>query len=58
MQALVFGVAFIISIFLLIGCCLSPLVLIAQLYWAYRAYQGEYVTIPAITDCVKNQGCA
>ena len=25
-------------------------------FWGIKAYQGEYVTIPVITDFVKNQG--
>ncbi len=36
--------------------CVPLLIFIAQLYWAYKAYQGEYVNIPLITDFVKNQG--
>src|SRR5574341_87140 len=27
-------------------------------YWGYKAYQGNLVTIPVITDFVKNQGWA
>jgi len=27
-------------------------------YWGIKAYKGEYVTIPVITDFVKNQGWA
>ena len=27
-------------------------------YWGYQAYQGKMVTIPMITDFVKNQGWA
>ncbi len=27
-------------------------------YWGWQAYQGEYVTIPVITDFVKGQGWA
>jgi uncharacterized membrane protein len=27
-------------------------------YWGYQGYQGKYVTIPIITDFVKNQGWA
>lgn len=26
------------------------------LYWAYKAYQGEYVEIPVITNFIKSQG--
>ena len=25
-------------------------------YWAYKAYQGEYVKIPVLTDFFKSQG--
>lgn len=27
-------------------------------YWGWQAYQGEYVTIPVVTDFVKGQGWA
>jgi len=27
-------------------------------YWAYKAYQGEYVSIPLLTDFIKKQGWA
>ena len=27
-------------------------------YWGIKAYQGEHVNIPVITDLVKNQGWA
>jgi len=27
-------------------------------FWAYKAYQGEYVEIPLVTSFVKNQGWA
>ena len=62
MQALVWGVVFyvivtILSAFL-VGLCIWPLGLIVQLYWAYQAYQGEMVTIPVLTDFVRNQGWA
>jgi len=61
-QALAWGVAFyvivsITSVFIL-GCILAPLGFLLQLYWAYKAYQGEYITIPIITDFVKKQGWA
>ena len=26
------------------------------LYWAYKAYQGEYFDIPVVTNFIKNQG--
>ncbi len=61
-QALAWGVVFyvlvsILSAFL-IGLCLWPLGFLLQLWWAYKAYQGEYVEIPVITNFVKNQGWA
>jgi hypothetical protein len=29
-----------------------------MIYWGIQAYQGNYVTIPVITDFVKKQGWA
>ena len=63
MQALIWGVALYV-----IGAITSPLVglgcliwlvgIVLQIYWAYQAYQGKLVTIPILTDFVKNQGWA
>ena len=62
MQSLVFGVVFwgITSILSLglIGLCLVPIGFVIEVYWAYKAYQGETINIPVITDFVKNQGWA
>ena len=62
MQSLVFGVVFwgITSILSLglIGLCLVPIGFVIEIYWAYKAYQGETINIPVITDFVKNQGWA
>ncbi len=44
-----------------LGLCLTPFMFIAwivALYWAYKAYQGEMVNIPVISDFVKGQGWA
>lgn len=62
MQALIWGVVFYIivsitSVFI-IGLCIWPLGLIAQIYWAYKAYQGEMVEIPVLSNFVKSQGWA
>jgi uncharacterized protein len=61
-QALVLGVIFwILATFIaptIVGLCLMPLIWIGLLYLAYKAYQGEYVTIPILTDFVKKQGWA
>jgi uncharacterized membrane protein len=61
-QALAWGVVFYILVTVtspfLIGLCIWPLGLILQLYWAYKAYQGEMVNIPVLTDFIKKQGWA
>ncbi|MCX6027469.1 MAG: hypothetical protein NTY23_14655 [Chloroflexi bacterium] len=61
-QALAWGVVFYIIVtitsFFLVGLCIWPLGMIAQLYWAYKAYQGNMVNIPVITNFVKKQGWA
>jgi uncharacterized protein len=63
-QALAYGVVLWIVITLttpLFGLgtfCVMPLGLILQLYWAYKAYQGEMVNIPVLTDFIQKQGWA
>lgn len=45
----------------IIGLCLIPVGLAASIYLlflAYKAFQGESIVIPVITDFVKNQGWA
>lgn len=62
MQALIWGVVFYIIVtvtsFFIIGLCIWPIGLILQLYWAYKAYQGEMIEIPVLTNFVKGQGWA
>jgi uncharacterized membrane protein len=62
MQALIWGIVTYVIVgitsFFFIGFCIWPLALIAQIYWAYQAYQGKMVTIPLLTDFIKNQGWA
>jgi uncharacterized membrane protein len=62
MQALVWGIAAILISFLLgatiILACVAWVVYLPQLYWGYQAYQGKAVTIPVITNLVKQQGWA
>jgi uncharacterized protein len=62
MQALVWGVVFYVIVtitsFFFIGLCIWPLGLLLQLYWAYQAYQGKIISIPLLTDFIKNQGWA
>jgi uncharacterized membrane protein len=59
-QALIMGVIMmfalpIIAIFTF-GC--GSLLWFIMLFWAYKAYQGELINIPVISDLVKNQGWA
>ncbi len=61
-QALVWGIAFwaivmVTSVFL-IGLCIGPIGFLVQLFWAFKAYQGEEVNIPVISDFVRGQGWA
>lgn len=62
-QALAFGiVAWVISGLLtpvvFIGCITWVVAAVFQVIWGIKAYNGEYVTIPVITDFVKKQGWA
>ncbi len=62
-QALVVGIALwiILTILSVVTCGLGVILWViwfVMLYWAYKAYQGEYVTIPVVTDFVKQQGWA
>lgn len=61
-QALVLGVVnVLIAVFigwLFFPLCINLAIAIYLIYLAIKAYQGEYVTIPVVTDFVKNQGWA
>ncbi|MBL8055161.1 MAG: DUF4870 domain-containing protein [Anaerolineales bacterium] len=63
-QALVLGLAAAVissvvgGVTLGIGCCIGILPWIYQIYCGVQAYGGKSVTIPVITDFVKNQGWA
>ena len=49
----------ILSTLLPFLCGLPSLALwLVGCYWGWQAYQGQYVTIPVVTDFVKNQGWA
>lgn len=56
-QSLAVGVVLIIAVpiiaTLTLGC--GSLLWFIMFYWAYKAYQGEMVQIPVITDFIKNQ---
>src|SRR5215831_5342487 len=57
MQALIWGVVLYVIVAVtsafFVGLCIWPLGLIAQIYWAYQAYQGNSVNIPLLSDFVK-----
>ena len=53
-QALILGVISILTS----AFCIGILVWFYQLFLAYKAYQGEEVVVPVITDLVRNQGWA
>jgi len=59
-QALAIGIILIVVVPIIatftLGC--GALLWLIMLWWAYKAYKGEYVNIPVITDFVKNQGWA
>jgi len=60
-QALVWGILeIVVSVaFSWLLCGLPTLALWAlAIYWGIKAYKGEYINIPVITDFVKGQGWA
>ena len=63
-QSIAASVAFFIVSFILTAVTLGfggfcvPVLWLVFLYWAYKAYQGEDVEIPVVTNFIKNQGWA
>ena len=62
-QALAFGiVAWLVSGLLtpvvFLGCIVWVVTVAFQITWGVKAYNGEYITIPFLTDFVKKQGWA
>jgi uncharacterized protein len=59
-QALAVGVVMIVLVPIIatvtLGC--GSVLWLIMFYWAYKAYQGEMVNIPVVTDFVKAQGWA
>jgi uncharacterized membrane protein len=53
-QALILGIISVLTSTI----CIGLLVWFYQLYCAYKAYQGEMVEVPVISNLVKNQGWA
>jgi uncharacterized membrane protein len=40
----------------LIGCCLSPLYALIYAYFGLKAYDGQWVEIPYLTNFLRGQG--
>lgn len=59
-QALAMGIIMAVIVPVLAGLTFGcgAIVWFIMWFWAYKAYQGELITIPVITDFVKNQGWA
>jgi uncharacterized membrane protein len=60
-QALALGVLFLVSTALItgvVGCCTTPVIYIYMVYCGIQAYGGKTVTVPVLTDFIKNQGWA
>lgn len=53
-QALILGILTVLTS----AMCVGLLIWLYQLFCAYKAYQGEYVEVPVITNLAKNQGWA
>lgn len=59
-QALIWGLLNVAASTLTFFCpgVLGFIMWIVGVYWGIKAYQGEMVTIPFVTEFVKNQGWA
>ena len=55
-QNLAVWVVLFVLCFVLVGVCLAFIAFFVMFYWAYQAYQGQYVTIPYLTDFLKQRG--
>ncbi|MBC8336811.1 MAG: hypothetical protein ISR59_09420 [Anaerolineales bacterium] len=59
-QALILGILMSVLLPIIatvtLGC--GAIIWLVMWYWAYKAYQGEYVEVPVVTNFVKNQGWA
>ena len=53
----VFVVASILGVTVILAC-LAPLVWLVTFYPAWKAYQGEMVELPVLTQFINNQGWA
>ena len=51
---IVLGIIVTIIVVPTFGC--GSVIWLLMLYWAYKAYQGEMMEIPVVTNFIKNQG--
>jgi uncharacterized membrane protein len=61
-QALIWGLLIYIvgalTSFIFIGLCIMPVGFLIEIFWGIKAYQGNFVNIPVLTNLVKSQGWA
>ncbi len=59
-QALIWGILIVLVSIVGFVCLFVPSLVmwVIAIYWGIKAYQGEYVNIPVITDFAKKQGWA
>jgi uncharacterized membrane protein len=60
-QALILGIInVVVGLFFwtVVAPCINLALFVYLIYLAIKGYQGEYVTVPVITDFVKKQGWA
>ena len=50
------GLVITVLSIVLVGLCLLPVIWAYQGYVAYKAYQGEWTTVPGLTDLARSQG--
>ena len=59
-QALIWGIILVVVSVPSSICLFAPSLILWAIgvYWGIKAYQGEYIKIPVVTNLVKNQGWA
>jgi uncharacterized membrane protein len=56
--AVINGIVSSVLSFVIIGVCTGIAMIIYMMYIGYKAYQGETIPVPFVTDFIKNQGWA
>ena len=52
------AVTVVLSIISVVTAGCGGILFLVMIWWGIKAYQGEYVTVPLVTDFVKKQGWA